>query len=314
MAATVALHFADGSVISAWESFSLKEEFTGPLNSFEFVARPPRDKLADYQTRLNKGELVSLLVNDVPQATCLIQTKQTVINKSGGVSIKLHCQSPLITPYEASVDPTLSFHSQTDTPLLSIILEALAPFGLSTIVSDEAADVNVKTGMGGKGKKAKIGTDALTARDMQAHDDERAYQFCSRIFSRYGVCLRADWNGKLLISAPDYDQDVSYNLVQDSDGKRSGDRFIEDITVTDSNADQYSEITVRGSASDDSGSTTASLPSATVKASEVNPDRPQYASTAAAYKPLKLRCSLHERSEVGDGPTRLQGLLDPRNR
>ena len=190
------------------------------------------------------------------------------------------------------------------------ILQALAPYGLSAIIADNRSHVEAISGKPIGNKAAKTTVSALKHRDAQAHDGETAYAFCSRIFNRLGVVLRLAWNGQLMIGAPDYKQDPLYRLVQDFDQSQVGDRFLADppIEITDSNDGQFSHVIVRGAPLDAVGQTQTARPSASVAATDINAQRPAYASTAAAYKPLyvkdknardALRCTARAQLEHG---------------
>src|SRR5262245_35598889 len=109
--ANVSLRFLDGSVISAWESFSLRENYLDPLGEYTLTARPPRAKIDDYREKLQKGNLVSLLINEVPQGVCLIQTSTQTIGREG-VDFKITAHTPLVTAVQGSANPDYTFHSE----------------------------------------------------------------------------------------------------------------------------------------------------------------------------------------------------------
>jgi hypothetical protein len=284
------MNFGDGSKIDSWLSFSLRDTYTDPLGSLEFVTAPPRAKIAEYRERLRKGELVTVLANDVNQGTFLITTVRTLISPEGGVVYQIGCESPLTTSQEGSVDPKLSFASQTDAPLHDVILRALGPYGFDRIVVDSAANVSALTGRalsGGSG--GRVNQDRLKTSEAQAQENEKAYQFCARLLSRRGVALRMAVDGTLLLTVPNYDQEIAYTLIQDLDGSRLGDRFFGAIEVTDTNKEQYSECRVRGLSLDRRGRTRGQQPVAVVTSADLNPTRPAYSGgTGATYKRLEI--------------------------
>lgn len=290
---TVRLTFPDGSTIRHWTTFTLRDTFTDPLGQLSFECAPERKDRAKYRELLVKGQIVTLLINDISQGSFLITTVRKVFGPSG-YTMSIECKSPLCTPYEGSVNPDLKISTQTDSPVTTAILEALAPYGFDRISGDGAASVGAITGRPiGKGKRA-VNVKNLTAQEAHANDSEAAYAFCSRIFSRLGVCLRMAPDGQLLVGAPDYDQEPSYALAQDPTGQAPGDYFFGDIEIVDTNDGQFSECRVRGQPDDKAGTTTTGRPEAVVTAASLNPSRPAYrgegtAASPAAYKRLEIR-------------------------
>lgn len=288
----VTMRFDDGSTISDWISFSLRDTYTDPIAELKFQAAPTQPNRPEYKKRLRKGHLVTVFVDDTNLGSFLIQTVDKTIGKAGGVIYDITCKTPLATPYEGSVDPTLELSSQTDTPVSIAILKALAPYGFDRISTDGAQDASAITGRSIKGAAPAFPVDVLKAQQCKAQEGETAYQFCSRIFSRLAVCLRMKADGQLLISAPDYDQQPSYTLVQDPRRRVDGDYFIGEIHIHDTNEGQFSEAVCRGERDDNNPDVTQTArPEATVKATDLNAKRPAYSAdpAAAGYKPYIMR-------------------------
>jgi hypothetical protein len=297
--AIVRMTFADGSAFDEWTSIQWRDTWTDPLGDLKLEVAPARSRIFEYRDRLQKGELVTVHVNDVNQGGFLIQSVETTIDPQSGVTFSLQCHTPLVTPFEGSADPTLSFKAQTEAPVSDILLKAFAPFGFDSFVGDESASVAALTGRPiGNGRKA-ISIAALKADQACVQDGETVADFTKRVVTRLGVALRMSATGTLMLSAPDYDQDASYTIVQSADPSVGGDRFFGAISLSDTNENQFSECRVRGNRNDKAGSTQTSPPDATVNAADLFPNRPAYKSFAAAYKPLiikdKSTCS-HERA------------------
>jgi hypothetical protein len=280
----VVMHFADGGTIDAWTGLSLRDTFTDPLGELDFEAVPPRGQYPDYRKRLAKGELVTVLINNVNQGSYLVQERESDLSRDGGAVIRVKCHTPLITPYEGDVDPDLSLHQQTDVPVLDAILKALGPYGFNAVVGDSAANVAALSGKPLGGGAPNLNVAALKHQDSVAHEGETAYAYLARIITRLGVALRVDAEGTLLISAPNYTQPISDTLIQAVSSGRAGDYFVGPVTVHDSNAGQFSECVVRGQRAD-TGDPATARPVARVTEAELHPGRPSYTSFAAAYKP-----------------------------
>lgn len=284
--AIVALTFADGQTIDAWNGFHLRDTFTDPLGSLDFVTQPVRGRIADYRKRLQKGEPVRVYVGSKLQGTFLVQTVRQRID-ANGVTFDIHCESLLAPAYQASVDPDLSLHNQTDVSVLDAVLKALAPFGFNSIVGDSAASRKAISGAPITGGRASPAVDSLKHQDAQAQDGETAYAFCARIFTRLGVALKIDHAKQLYLSAPDYAQSPSYTLVQDFSGVGKGDRFLDGLEIESTNDGQFSECVCRGCSPDVFGQKQSGRPKSTVPATAVGA-RAQYSSSAAPYKPRIL--------------------------
>lgn len=289
----VRIQFADGSLVTSFQNFVSRDTFTDPLTHFEFETAPPRSQFQDYRNRLSKGELLTLKINGATQGAFIIQTARTSISPKGALKIHVTALPPLITPYQASVDPDIvNLSSQTDVPVSQAVLKAMAPFGFTNLITDQRANVQSLTGFQVRGKKGDTDAAKLKLQDAQAQQGETAYQFCARILNHLGVCLRMSVDGTLLVSAPDYFQDPIYSLVQ---GSGVGDRFIENIEIEDSNDEQFSELLVRGNRKQDPDTNEVSRPNATLKAIDAFPNGLSlYKSFTAAYKP-KVMLDKHAR-------------------
>lgn len=287
--ARVEMHFADGEVISQWESLELHDDFTDPLGRMAFTARPKREDVASYRERLAKGELVTVLVNGALQGAQIIQSRRMKVDKAG-VTFAIECHTPLVTAYQAHVDPSLSFKSKNDAPASDVVLRALSPFGFTEILADTAASRNARSGKPIGTKAAPLDVAALKINEAAAQDGEKAYSFCARIFTRMGVALRCAPDGRLLLQAPDYNQEPAYTVSQTFGDVGPGDRFLDGLDIEDTNDDQFSSCTVSGLAPDKRGKTRTARPQVEVAQSlDAGGIRAPYSSTVAPYKPLILK-------------------------
>jgi prophage tail gpP-like protein len=262
----LSLHFADQTKIDAFETVSWKESFTDPVGSLEIRVRPPRARVPFYRDRLRKGEAVIVKINNVPQATMIIQSVAISIDTQSGVCFDVRAASKLAALYQGMVNPDYSFRSQTDAPISKVVLDIAGPFGFTKIRTDSLANRNAITGKALGGQEPLPDVAKLKIADAHAHPNEKAYAMIARLCTRLGVCLRSTWDGELLLCAPSYDQGPRYSLVEDVDGSHTGpvDRFIGTISVEDSNDDQFSEYNVVGSRPDRPGATSSARPGAFV--------------------------------------------------
>jgi prophage tail gpP-like protein len=294
----VQLAFSDGSTLAEWQSVSLRDTFSDPIGEFRLTSAPitAGGVLAFYRERLQKGELVALKIDDVPQFVGLIRTVKTKVSDAG-TTLEISGGTPLITPYEGGAveDPNdftkeLSFHSENhDVVVRDLVLRVMRPYGFSELVGDDGAHVDLTCGKKRRKKAKALSLDGLTQRDAIAHPGETAYGLLSRVITRLGVCLKVRWDGVLYLTRPDYEQEISYTVGQTRDETFDGDRFFGEIETTDTNDGQFSEVCVRWQSPENPDATTASRPVANVPSSAINADRPPYRSSIATFKPKVIK-------------------------
>ncbi len=299
--ARVELAFADGTTFSEWQMVSLRDSFVDPIGEFSVTSSLTRSGglLERYRQTLAKGRLVSLKINDIPQFVGLIQTVKKRIG-DGGIQFAVSGGTPLLTAYEgAAVEDAndyskeLSFRSENaDVPVADVLKRIFRPyFGADpVIVGDDGQHIDLTSGRKRAKKAAKLTLENLTQRDAMAHPGETAYQLASRILTKLGCCLKMRWDGALLITRPDYDQEISYTVGQSFKEVFPGDRFFGDVYISDTNQGQFSECCVRGTIPDDPEATLASRPIGVVPSTAINAERPPYsAASYAAYKPKVIK-------------------------
>ncbi|NUP13746.1 MAG: hypothetical protein HOW73_47525 [Polyangiaceae bacterium] len=284
----VRLNFADGSAITSFISLKHVERFSDPLGLLEVSVRPPPEQYLDYRERLQKGELVALLVDDKPQASMVIHTVRKVISSAEGTGIDITCHSPIIQLFQSSPDPKSDRALKADAPLIDFVNEVVAPYGIGEVFAEkDTAAIKAKTGKGTNA--ADTPAKELKFAEARIQPNETAGSFLGRVITRLGVMMRMDpVGGGIYLTRPHYDQDPSYTVRCGPPGAGpAGDSFLDPIEVYDSNEQQHSFCEVVGEAVDKEDETSANIPQARVESSEINPDRPPYRATGAlAHKPL----------------------------
>jgi prophage tail gpP-like protein len=83
--ARVELAFDDGTTFSEWQTVSLRDSFVDPIGEFSVSSSLTRSNglLKRYRQYLQKGQLVSLRINDIPQFVGLIQTVEKTFGDGG---------------------------------------------------------------------------------------------------------------------------------------------------------------------------------------------------------------------------------------
>ncbi len=259
--ARIELDFSDGTRFDQWERATVTERFDDSLGTYSFKVKPVRDQVATFQRLLQKGELVTIYVNDNQYASPVIESVTTSVNRGGGVTFDVECKSILLAATEASADPTIYEKQKADVPISTLIERVLEPFDLGEITTDAAGHVMTLTGKGIEGRAPAITVSELKTKDAQVQDNEAAYSYCARMFSRLGVALRVNYRGELLLTAPDYEQQASYGIFE---WTGSGNRATS-ISLRETNRGQYSRVVIRGKGKEGRGKKQTAKPRAALR-------------------------------------------------
>ena len=285
--AVVAMRFADGSEITSFSSFSLEERFSDALDSFDCVLTPPQNQIADYEAKTRKGEVITMTVNGLPQCGMMIEGRKRHSDPDEGVTFEISAISPLKILVESSIDPAVASKAyEADVPVLKMIEQLTAPYGFKTVGKDADIDtLSTKTGVNTK----SLATSAYKKKHngAQAFDNETVYGFITKVLSQLGCMLRCDPLGQLYIATPHYDGEVLYTVKQSlaSTGPQ-GDRFFGKVSITETNAGQYSVVKVMGESADEKDSPRSGNPFAEVLTTDINASHPPFrASGPFPYKP-----------------------------
>lgn len=287
-----------GRELREFTSATLKDSFTDPLGSVDFEVAPQRSQWNDFRQEFAKGNEVHVRVGKANLGRWIIQEVKRKVSDKGGLTMHLHCQSLLSAVYEAEIDPDFTVKGTSDTSVLPTFESVLRPYGFTEFLADQEANLNAMAGepIGGKTRPSAADLDKINKRLKNlkskkhvAQTGQSIYQFLTNIITRLGVVMRVDGDGRVLLIAPNYDQEVGFFVgVSSRPGEqRSGitDYFFGEITITDSNKGQFSEVSVVGQkAQDDSN---ASRPkSGAVQAAAVLPPLCVYTSARHGHKPL----------------------------
>lgn len=305
--ALVQLELSDGTVLASWTQFQIKRRFDDAVERFQFgfaPTLPERERLFEL-TR--KGEKVTVSIEGAPQATCVIASRTRRITSSGGLEVNIDARGLLYTASQARVDPFLAKSTQANAPLKDVILDVMRPFGFTAIEVDSAAEVTAISGKSLNGRADPIVLDELKQKDVAADKGQKALAFVRRLTTRYGLVLRTNYKGELLVCAADFDQEPAYTCVEDDPGGRRGDRMLlnDGIEERDTNDNMFSEVIVTGKVSgatkgtksstrpvagiyappDDTSTRPTDVPYPNANLLELEPGRHTYRSTVHPFKP-----------------------------
>ena len=279
------MRLSDGTIVTECLSYELTERFLDPIDVFRVTVAPSPEERSTALRLLRKGELVVVSVDGKVQAATMIQTAKTIVGPGTGVIMNLECLSPIQLLAEASVDvPRATKVLSADAPVLDFVASLVEPYGFTEVQdTGDVAFIKSKTGVNPK----SLATSGNQARqkDCRAEYNERVLVFINRVLSRLGVMLRCFASNEgvaLYITAPHYDGEPLYSVSQAPAGKaeEGEDQFFGDVTITETNADQYSRCVVVGSTVDEESATRTNEPKAEASTTEINADRPPFRASA----------------------------------
>lgn len=285
MTAKVLVTFADGAELAAYENLRFHEAYDDPIATMSFRAVPPRSKIAEYNARLRKGEIVGLTVNGNPQAALMIETVDRT-SGPGGYALNIQTCGTIKQLAESTVDvAAASKILSNDAPILDLVSAVVEPYGFTEVyATNDVAIIKAKTGKNPKATPTPA--DGVKNRVAKAEEGERVLAFLTRVLCRLALVLRQDpVNGALYITAPHYDGDPLTKVLQGT-AEPGWDTFIGDVTDSDTNAGQWSFCETTVSTDDEQGATSANASSHRVLTTDINALRPPYRSVEQlAYKP-----------------------------
>jgi hypothetical protein len=286
--APVKLTFSDGSAITSFLSLQHTEQFSQPVDEMRFTCAPPRSEVQTYASKLKKGEIVGLIVNNKPQAACMLTTIETEIGP-GGIVFSCTAKSPLAILQESTVSfETESKALAADKPILQFVADLIEPFGLGEVyATDDIAVIKTRTGKPTKAQATPASN--VKYKVAVAQPNETVYQFINRILARLGLILRCDAVfGGLYLTRPHYDQDSLYAFKVGPEGPSSQSVHVFEGTVriVDTNDGQYSFCEAYGVADDSAAATESGRPRSKIYSAALNSKRPPFrASEFITHKP-----------------------------
>lgn len=260
-------HGAEDKPFTRWTSFTIRDAFDDPLGSFDFETCPGENEFERYYETLQKGDMVIIKVNGHVQQIGLIQTKQTTFSRDGGSTIRLRGNWPISILYDSGIDADWSIDMAIDTSAYFIISNIGDQFGLTALAEDQhdrCIDVMTGKPIYG-GVKDTVNVEEIKLAQANPQQNEKAYAYIARLITRLGLVLRQRYDGFIIATKPHYEQASIYNAALPPAGVDvETDLFMDGLTISDSNDDQYSMIIVRGEASDKKGQKHTGTPNAAI--------------------------------------------------
>jgi prophage tail gpP-like protein len=131
-----------------------------------------------------------------------------------GLEVTLQGRDYISEMVECHVDPSLKIKS--NTTLEQAILDAAGTVGISEVVGDAGVTMrNLRTGASIKGGTAPLDFASLKQDEYKLKPGEGIYELLNRLVARHGATIQpTDKRSKVALTAPDYGQDVTFQLLR----------------------------------------------------------------------------------------------------
>lgn len=238
------------SELSTWQSYEITSDLTTPADAFSLTVpmTGTYDQRRDVIRAMREGVRVSVYISAEPDAGTTIEALQmtgiidnlSVTGGRGGTVLRIQGRDNGGLLTSAMVDPRLTVTSSTR--LVALIGDLISDFGME-VVTDTALARQELTGMSQSESAAALGrararsggsastraaararrghggltrpeVERVSVRDARPRMRETVWEFIDRHCRRFGVMCWVDARGRLVIGAPDYDQEPIMRLVR----------------------------------------------------------------------------------------------------
>lgn len=229
--------------LGRWTSYSFTSDFLTPADSFHFTIEGP-EWVTDVSSAIREGLQVTLRINDKPICTGVIDEVAMGADRQGGTVFECNGRDILGDVVDGTVSPFERFSPQDS--LETVIRRVMGPYGIRTIVGDNAANRSIRVGnQFGQPKvkpretttkrrarlvtrgKSRVGlpTTQFLKHEAKPYPSEGAYEFCHRLAKRAGLHIWALANGSgVVVGKPDFTQESVFTLTRRVTGPFGKDR------------------------------------------------------------------------------------------
>jgi len=238
------------SELSTWQSYEITSDLTTPADAFSLTVpmTGTYDQRRDVIRAMREGVRISVYISAEPDAGTTVEALQmtgvidnlSVTGGRGGTVLRIQGRDNGGLLTSAMVDPRLAVTSSTR--LVALIGDLISDFGME-VVTDTALARQELTGMSqsesasalgrararsggstsaraaararrGHGGLTRPEVERVSVRDARPRMRETVWEFIDRHCRRFGVMCWVDARGRLVIGAPDYDQEPIMRLVR----------------------------------------------------------------------------------------------------
>lgn len=176
--------------------------------SFEMGDQETYDQLNDF---VGLGALFKVRLNGRPLLTGRVVTAQNPNDAMRGTEMQWVIRTLLADARFASADPKLRVQGQS---IKAVILAAFARLGLTEADFIFRGDIarDLLTGKPAKGGATPKNLDSITVDQAKVRPPETIWEFCERHLRRHGLMMWDSPDGKIVVAAPDDQQEPLYHL------------------------------------------------------------------------------------------------------
>lgn len=242
----VILRLEDGSTISRWQNYEINSEFLTPTDGWSFSFTTPTE-WKRLRGVCRKDAQIEIEVDGCLQLTGWIDevkagcggTKPVTVNVQGRDILKVLC--------DANVHPDIPLKGKKIYEVVEATIGSLYPNVGRKVITDNAANREILTGVKGFKKSAKSRKTQTELDYCKGKANEGAFEFLARNLRRFGLWMWSDAEGNIIVSSPDYDQAPCCSIIHREGEKRAK---VLDASYVERATQVPSQILVRGKGSE----------------------------------------------------------------
>jgi hypothetical protein len=171
------------------------------------------------------GKRFKVFVNDRLKLTGRVELNDIPIDPSNGAVTRFTVRTVMADAMYASADPKTKVQN---TSLKEFILYLWEPLGVTEADFVFRADVSrdLMTGVASDGRKPAVALEALQIDQAKVNPPETIYQATDRHLQRHGLMIWDSPDGKIVVGAPDDEQQPQYHFRMYGDSRRNSNNVL----------------------------------------------------------------------------------------
>lgn len=196
-------------ILDNFTSISITNDITLPSEaSFELGDTWTWNALKPY---ISHGTVYKVFLNDKLRMTGRVEMNDLPIDPEGGPVVRFTVRTKLADAQYASAEPSVSVKNTT---IKQFVLNVYAPLGYTeddfVFKANVARDLITGKDTSGQGTPTEVLLDKITVKDARVNENDTVYTAVDKHLRRYGYMHWDSPDGKIVVSAPNDQQDPIY--------------------------------------------------------------------------------------------------------
>lgn len=220
---TVRIETADGGSFTIFNSLSMVTDLTAPSEAAFEVGDDGTWGQLESITGL--GRKFKVFVNDRLKLTGRVELNDIPIDAANGAVTRFTVRTVMADAMYASADPKVKVQNTT---LKDFILYLWEPLGVTEadFVFDANLSRDLLTGVTSDGRKPAVALETIQVQQAKVNPPETIYQATDRHLQRHGLMLWDAPDGKIVIGAPDDEQQPQFHFRMFGDSRRNTNNIL----------------------------------------------------------------------------------------